>query len=290
MITRNKTIAVISHEIDTFENSGYLLNRLAEEWAQQGIRLAVIRGTEGPLPEADLAVLHTDITTVGDDYGRIVDHYARVINGRVRTTTKTSFSALIVNREDRYPGPVIVKTDNNYGGSREAIEGLESGDTAEVIEVQRPWRRVKSLEQYPVFRSPSEVPLGVWKNPALVVEKFLPERNAEGEYLLRVWVFLGNREIYYQCVSSDPVIKSDNTIRREPLDPSDIPQSVRETRASLGFDYGKFDFCLHEGKAVLYDVNRTPGFPRSNNEPDMVKKNMEWLSGGLDCFFEERDR
>jgi len=30
-------------------------------------------------------------------------------------------------------------------------------------------------------------------------------------------------------------------------------------RRKLGFDYGKFDYVVHEGRAHLLDANRTPG-------------------------------
>lgn len=277
-------IAVISHEIDDFEHSGYLLNRLAAEWRNQGVSLAVLRGTNGPLPDADLAILHTDITAVGEDYGRIVDHYPRVINGRVRDISKTVFSDLLLRRDSDWRGPVIVKTDMNYGGMREMEKRYRDGDMSTTISIQRPWRRVTYLDTYPIFDSPAAVPIGVWQNPNLVVEKFLPDRNADGEYLLRVWVFLGDRDMYYQCVSHEPVVKGDNTLRREFLDPAELPESLRETRRRLGFDYGKFDFGLGGGSLALYDVNRTPAFPRLADEPPAITEAVRRLSGGLDAF------
>lgn len=277
-------IAVISHEIDDFENSGYLLNRLVVEWRRRGIAIVVIKGAGQPLPEADMAILHTDITTVGEDYARIIEHYPRVINGRVRDTSKSAFSHLIVGRDDAWRGPVIVKTDMNYGGMREMEQRYRQGDMTSTISIQRPWRRVEWLQDYPVFNSPAEIPPGVWQNRNLVVEKFLPERNEAGEYLLRLWVFFGDREIYYQCVSREPVVKSTNTLRRETLDPADLPQALRETRQRLGFDFGKFDFGVPGGDVALYDVNRTPGFPESGTESARVAENMRLLSSGLDRF------
>jgi hypothetical protein len=282
----NPRIAVISHEIDEFDNSGYLLNRLIAEWQARGIGIAVVKGTRQPLPEADLAILHTDITAVGDDYARIIDHYPKVINGRVRDTSKSRFSRLIVARDDGYRGPVIVKTDMNYGGMRELEQRFRQGDMTSTIRIQRPWRRVEWLEEYPIFRSPAEVPPGVWQNPHLVVEKFLPERNEAGEYVLRIWVFFGDREICYQCVSNEPGVKSTNTLRRETLDAAELPQALRETRERLGFDFGKFDFGVTDGVVALYDVNRTPGFPPSGAESPEVAANMRLLSAGLDCFLD----
>jgi hypothetical protein len=246
--------------------------------------VAIVHGPGEQLPDADLAILHTDITAVGEDYGRLVDHYPRVINGRVRDTSKTVFSDLLVRRDSGWRGPVIVKTNLNYGGMREMRQRYLNGDMTSTITIQRPWRRVAWLEDYPVFDSPAGVPNGVWQNPNLVVEKFLPDRNADGEYLLKVWVFLGDREIYYQGVSNEPVVKGENTLRREFLDPSDLPAALRETRRRLGFDYGKFDFGLAGGAVALYDVNRTPAFPRLTDEPPAITEAVRSLSAGLAAF------
>ena len=50
----------------------------------------------------------------------------------------------------------------------------------------------------------------------------------------------------------------------------------------LGFDYGKFDFAIHEGVPVLFDVNRTPTLPENLTEA-LVKANID-LARGLDAF------
>ena len=283
-MSKPSRIVVISHEIDDFTHSGYLLNRMAEVWRAAGVELAVIEGPGDPLPDADLAILHTDITAVGEEYGRIVDHYPRVINGRVRDTSKSTFSDLLVGQDSDWGGPVIVKTDLNFGGMREMRQRYLQGDMTATITIQRPWRRVAWMEEYPVFESLSAVPGGVWRNPNLVVEKFQPERNENGEYLLRIWVFLGDSEIYYRGVAREPVVKGSNTIRREFLDPADLPSTLRETRERLGFDYGKFDFGLVDGEVVLYDVNRTPGFPQTADESPMIGQAIQMLSQGLDSF------
>lgn len=277
-------IAIITHEIDAFESSSYLLHHICQTWISRGIDVAVIKGVGKHLPEADLAILHTDITAIGDDYGKIIDHYPVVINGRIRDISKNVFSDLIIAQNSGYGGPVIVKTNANFGGMRERERKFQQGDHQSDIEIQRPWRRVEWLEEYPVFNSPREVPHGVWRNDKLVVEKFLTEQNQAGEYLLKVWVFFGDREIYYQCVSTEPIIKSHNTIRREHLDVNDVPESIRRTREKTGFDFGKFDFSLHDGQAVLYDVNRTPGSARNVTDQSTVAEAIQLLSTGLDYF------
>lgn len=277
-------IAIITHEIDEFEGSNYLLRHLSRFWQQDSIELVVVKGVSQPLPEADMAFLHTDITAVGEDYIKIVNHYPLVINGAVTDISKKVFSDLIVAKNDAYTGQVIVKTNANFGGMREREKKFSEGDWHSTIEIQRPWRQVEWMEEYPIFESPSDVPSGVWRNDKLVVEKFLPEQNQQGEYLLKIWVFFGDQEVYYQCVSSEPVIKSHNLIRREFLDENDVPESIREIRANMGFDYGKFDFALHNGKPVLFDVNRTPGGPKTPIESETTEKNYRILSAGINGF------
>ena len=283
----NLRVAIITHEIDKFKNSKYLLRQLSRSWEQEGIEIALIRGVNQALPEADIAILHTDITAVGDDYIRILEHYPRVINGAITDISKTAFSDLIVAENDGYTGKVIVKTNANFGGMRERQLKLSEGDLQADIEIQRPWRRVEWMAEYPIFDSPSAVPGGVWRNDKLVVEKFLPEKNSQGEYLVKIWVFFGDQGIYYQCVADQPVIKGHNLIRREFLDVGDVPEPIREARAKMGFDYGKFDFAIHEGEAVLYDVNRTPGGPRKEVGSEVVQQVYRTLNAGFRDFINQ---
>lgn len=277
-------VAIITHEIDDFHHSSYLLRHLSRIWERDGITVTIIKGVDQTLPEADLAILHTDITAIGEDYKRIINHYPLVINGAVTDISKTVFSDLIVARHDAYAGKVIVKTNANFGGMRERQKKSNEGDWESNIDIQRPWRRVEWMDDYPIYDSPSAVPSGIWRNDKLVVEKFLPEQNSQGEYLLKIWVFLGDQGIYYQCVSSEPVIKSRNLIRREFLDVKDVPEPIREVRSRMGFDYGKFDFAMHQGEPVLYDVNRTPGGPKNAVTSETAERNHQILSAGLNSF------
>lgn len=277
-------VAIITHEIDEFQDSNYLLRHLSRIWERDHIQIVIVKGVRQELPEADIAILHTDITVVGEEYIKLLNHYPCVINGAVTDISKTVFSDLIVTKSDGYNGKVIVKTNANFGGMRERQKSFNEGDWKSTIEIQRPWRRVEWMKEYPVFDSPSAVPGGVWRNDRLVVEKFLPEQNSQGDYLLKVWMFFGDQGIYYQCVSNDPVIKSQNLIRREFLDVNDVPESIREVRARMGFDYGKFDFSIHEGKPVLYDVNRTPGGPKQTLKSETAERSYRILSAGLNSF------
>ena len=61
-----------------------------------------------------------------------------------------------------------------------------------------------------------------------------------------------------------------------------MPDELRVVRAALGFDYGKFDFVLRNGKPILLDVNRTPTVPPNLSE--VVRAQQGALAKGLDSL------
>jgi hypothetical protein len=74
-------------------------------------------------------------------------------------------------------------------------------------------------------------------------------------YCLRTWTFLGDEESATLSYSPVPVVKRANVTRYEPCE---VPDALRAERRRLGFDYGKFDFVMHEGEPILLDANSTP--------------------------------
>jgi hypothetical protein len=277
-------IAVITHAIDTF-GPGYMFHHLLEAWVARGVEFEVSRGPDAEPPDADLAILHIDMTKVGDEYTRYFNHYPLVINSSVRDISKSAISDQILARDDRYQGAVIVKTDLNFGGMRELRARFLEGDPNAVTDIQRPWRKVDFLPAYPMFNSPDDVPPGVWRNPNLVVEKFRPERNDDGEYSVRMWIFLGDRGIYHHSFSAEPIVKGKNTTRRIVYDVADVPEVLRQKREEMSMDYGKFDFGLVDGEVVLFDANRTPTLPPRGTQAHKVLAHLPNLSEGLDYYF-----
>lgn len=286
----NLHIAVITHAIDRFDRQGYVLNALIDCWKGQGITAEIFRGPVDSPPRADLAISHIDMTAVADEYACMFSHYPLVINRAVLDISKTTFSRQIIDRDDPWQGPVIVKSNRNFGGMRELLERRLSGDASAAMDIQRPWRKVDVLPAYPVFEVSDHVPPGVWRNPNLVVEKFRPEPHENGEYALRQWIFLGDRGVCYQSFANEPIVKGKNTLRRIVLADTDVPQSLHECRQRLGFDYGKFDFGIVDGEPVLYDVNRTPGLPRSGTQSEKVTQHYPSLASGLNYFLRKLDR
>ena len=102
---------------------------------------------------------------------------------------------------------------------------------------------------------------------------------ATAAFSLRTWVFLGERERCTRHIVPNSISKANDVIRSEPCE---VPKAIRDERLRLGFDYGKFDFVIHEGQPVLLDANRTPGNPR--NLQDHVKKGAQNLAEGLDAL------
>src|SRR5262249_13183866 len=112
-------IVVIVHQHDQLYPRRYLLGELAQVWQDEGIRVTVQHGTE-VIPDADLAILHVDMTVVPDEYLTCIRKYPKTVNAGVADISKRTISRHLVQRGDGYHGPVVVKTNRNYGGIVEA--------------------------------------------------------------------------------------------------------------------------------------------------------------------------
>lgn len=278
------TIAILTHEHLNLEAIPYLVRTLINSWKNNGKEVFVLGGIDEFKP-ADALFMHVDLTVIPDDYSSFARQYPLVINGHVTNIAKRSFSSQLVTGRHEFRGPVIIKTDFNCGGSMERRLYRRQGGMEKLFNSIRnslPWyyRSYLSSKSYPIFASPLEVPVPVWKNRDLVVEKFTPE-ICGNEFCLRQWVFLGQRELSQRTFSSEPIVKSGNVTRREP--DIQIPQVLRDMRKALGFDYGKFDFVLVDGKPVLLDVNKTPSFNSTDPSPKLLA-DIEYLASGLEDF------
>jgi hypothetical protein len=254
------SIAIITNEFTSrIEGSRYFLARMVERWKNQGWKVDVTGGCHH-VP-ADLAILHVDTTVVAEEYLALGKRYPVALNGTVKDILKTSISKYLLKRDDLYEGPVIVKTNTNYGGVNEFKIAAESGRSAwNDPDIERPWRKREIMDSlnYPVFAKLGDVPQGVWKNDRLVVEKLLPERLENGDYRCRTYIFFGEQEFAAWFVSPKPVIKSAVATSMGVLDT--IPQSLRDLRKASGFNFGKFDYTEVGGKVFVYDMNKTPAF------------------------------
>ena len=255
-------IVIITHTYDNFAQRKFLLMTLARHWIDAGHTVSVTAGLEN-WPDADMAIMHIDLSVVPAAYSQASKRYPIVVNAGATDIRKTRVSRGLVRRNGGWNGPVIIKTDLNYSGIPELLAVQQFRRDGKLPDLP-PGPVVATNQPYPILGSPREVSEDIWNNPGLVVERFLPEQDAQG-FALRVWVFFGDRERCTRYCGPEPIIKGPNIVAREP---APVPELLREERERFGFDYGKFDFVVRDGKAILFDVNRTPGAPPSSPEID----------------------
>jgi hypothetical protein len=240
------TIAILFHERqDDVED--YLITSFAEIWRTLGIEVVHLFGVDEFVP-ADLLIAHVDLSVVPQEYVDFARRYPNVLNGEVTDIRKASFSQLLVTREADYDGPVIVKTDLNYGAEPERL--LLVADRPELAECLP-----EEGFEYQIFDRIAAVPDRFFDPGGFVVEKFLPEVEG-GLYHVRNYYFLGDRYTCERFVSADPIVRAGPQGTGESIEPD---PGIVESRHRLKMDYGKLDYVIHEGEALLLDVNKTVG-------------------------------
>ena len=267
-----KHIVLLVHERDPLEFS-YFLYELAHLWRAEGMRVSVHAGLHSPV-DADLAIQHVDLTIVPPEYQRLYQRYPRVINAAVTNISKRAISRHLVTSVDGdWQGPVIVKTNRNYGGVPESVR---FGNF---------WSRLRASRRvnYRVYDSPRQVPRRIWSQGDWVVERFLPERSGK-HYCLRTYTFLGDAYTHSRCFANVPVIKSWAVVGRETL--GEPPRELVAIRQEMQMEYGKFDYAIVDNAVVLYDVNKTPSFGRL--APERARLIVGGLVRGIDDLLERQ--
>jgi hypothetical protein len=277
----NSQIAIITHEYDEFPTKMFILKDVAERWRERGLKVEIIAGINTAI-DAEIAIQHVDLTLVPPEYVEYARRFPVVLNGRTEDISKRAMSSNLVSLNDGYDGPVVVKSNYNYGGGPELRVALRTENYALISRPSFLYPDVQALQvpRYVVLPSASIVPPDVWDNPDLVVERFRPERSGE-LYCARMWFFLGNCDVQYISYATDPIVKGPCVTHREQIfEP--VPAELRQIRKKLGFDFGKFDYARDGNELILYDVNRTPtiGAPLASLKEAIVTS----LAGGIDAY------
>ena len=273
-------LVVIAHEYDHFlrrkkhfwskRTSSYLLHDVLRELEKLGHSWRLHRG--GPPIDGDAAILHVDSTIVDPKYIALGAHYPRTINFGTGDISKRKISSLRLLPGDAWDGAVMVKANRNAKGGMEARHNRR----AERKGHPHPNPGVRLTGPYRVLGSIGEVSTADWDDPDLIVERYLPERAGD-HYVIRTWVFMGSRERCTYQLATDPIVKADKVIRYEACE---VPEELRAMREKLNFDFGKFDFVMHDGKPILLDTNRTPGVSLAIEQ--LMKGGARNLAEGLD--------
>jgi hypothetical protein len=264
-------IVILEHELQRDIGLDYMVYAFAERWRARGHSVFVHHGTGEP-PPGDVAINNVDLTVVPPDYQRLFARYPRVINRAVLDVSKSRFSQDLLTPAAAWGGPVIVKTEANFGGKPEHLLRAVAREKGLACDIPAG----PLADGYPTYPSLREVPPAAWRTPGLMVERFLPERDERG-YYLRVWIFLGTRETSSRWRAQHPIIKAEHLLEREEVP---VPQELRNWRKRLGFDFGKFDYVRHGDRFVLLDVNRCPTLPAHLGE--RAQRLVGLLEAGVD--------
>jgi hypothetical protein len=244
-----RRIALLFHESDRDRDlSAYAVSRLIPVWREDGHEVVAVFGAQDFVP-ADLAFVHVDLSEVPEEYLALAARYPASVNGRIRSIRKSAYSPHLLREGDRWEGPVIVKSDRNYGGSPEAQRRIPRLDGQGV---HPPFA---SPFHYPVLPGLGAVPKAVFGSSDFIVQRFLPELE-EGLFHVRTYAFLGDWEECQRLASDQPIVKAETKVASAP---APVHPGIRALRRELGFDYGKIDYLLHGEELVVLDLNKTTG-------------------------------
>jgi hypothetical protein len=294
---KKQRIAILMQEGAENEPGKYLIHTLSNYWRIDGYQVLFLYGTKRFVP-ADLLFVHVDLSVVPDSYLDFAKRYPIVVNERAKDIRKKTFSSGLLGPGDPWDGPVIVKTNKNYAGKPESEHDRYSGIPGYLRGKLRSARNRLDLDwldpeiekptDYRIYGCLREVPRLYFYHPELVVQKFMPETE-NGFYCLRSMFFLGHRLGCMRIKSKHRIVNTRTIVDTEwNVEP---PPKLVAYRQQLGFDYGKFDYVMVGGQAVLLDINKTTGRPGGKfieDNDDKMSALFEYYSEGLYHFFKEK--
>ncbi len=234
----------------------HMVMLISEFLSDLGVEAVHLYGTNRYV-EADGIFVHVDLSVVPRRIRRFAQRYPKQINANASNIRKRASVDGLLNRGDSYAGPVIVKSDLNYGGLPELKALTLSGRALRRLRRMlsgQPARTILTKADYRIFPSLGDVPPEYF-TPDNVVQKLILEKDGE-KNLLREYMFLGN--LHYENIerSSAEIITEDEHISCEPFVPH--PRLLR-LRRQLNLGYGKIDYVMVDGEPFIFDVNKTMG-------------------------------
>jgi hypothetical protein len=277
-------IAIHTHPLAPFQPIKYMVRELIPHWHAMGIATAIVPAAVA-VKSAHLAMNHVDSTRPLADFTSLGSHYPRLLNSEVGSIEKRVISQHLVTRGDGYDGPVVVKTNGNFGGQLDyQLERAQHPvrSLSRAVRDRLPWMFNTQIagKKYRIFESARDVPAAVWWNDDFVVERLLCERDGD-LFVLRSWFFFGDQNMVLVNHSTQPIVHRSTVVSRTVYETP--PREMLEMRARLGFDFGKFDFTIVNGVAHLLDANKTPTVGNLSEWPWFADR-MQKLSLGIEGF------
>jgi hypothetical protein len=284
----------------------YVIDHYTLCWKNAGYRVINHIGLAN-IPVADIVIVHIDLTVIPKEYVALINGLHRVINGKILDISRQRFSKLLLSKNDNYTGPVIVKTNANYGGILDCqytpflsniIKEKRLSNKQQLhifrfflfksivknrfLRILNKWDTIESLNplEYPIFRNIKSVPYGIWKNNNLIIEPFISSLE-NGLFYAHYYIFFGDKEISGRISSPDPIVKFNNCVSDEEVP---VPDEVKQWRKDLKIDYGRFDYLVVGGKYFLIDVNKTEGGGDMNYMDHKYLDEMNLLASGLEFY------
>ncbi|MFN7164064.1 MAG: hypothetical protein ACK4P2_04530 [Hyphomonas sp.] len=251
----------------------HMAARIADHLAERGTEIIHLQGTDVFVP-ADAVFVHVDLSVLPQAYAQFAQRYPLQLNARAQDIRKRVYADGLLERGEAYDGPVIVKTDLNYGGAPEHFERSPAARMARrLARLLRgaPAPVIRSKADYRVFAALADVPQACF-TPENVVQKLVVEM-ADGKHVLREYLFLG--DLHYENIerSGNVIITEDEHVSCRPFVPHPRLLAVRR---KLNLDYGKIDYVMAGGEPFIFDANKTPGIGAAK-DPDELSTDMHLM-------------
>ncbi len=229
---------------------------IADRLAALGTEIVHLHGT-GRFVPADGILVHVDLSVVPPEVARFAQRYPVQLNAGALDIRKSVYADGLLQLGAAHDGPVIAKTELNFGGTPEHLDrALASRLVRRLARFLRgaPAPVIQSKTDYRIFASLADVPADYF-TPDTVVQKLVLEM-AEGKHVLREYLFLG--DLHYENIeqSGEVIITEDEHVSCLPVTPHPRLLAVRR---KLKLDYGKIDYVMTGGVPFIFDANKTPG-------------------------------